>query len=189
MTRGFQARSLSYEGTGLHHVLGTLRACSRMTHSFRAINTCERSVRYAARAKFGQTKSWSNAVICRCFCFITASVNRATRLQILATLPSNLPGLDGGNMRAFAAMAPCQHDGGACESGSDCCCGFCRTPTKHVSSPRTSAIPWSSASTGAARCAARFADRAHSGPRFSTAHRAKNDVGARSDFAAFLVSI
>ena len=39
-----------------------------------------------------------------------------------------LPGqeLEGGNMRAFAAMAPCQPDGGACESGSDCCGGFCR---------------------------------------------------------------
>jgi hypothetical protein len=39
-----------------------------------------------------------------------------------------LPGqeLEGGNMRAFAAMAPCQPDGGACESGSDCCGGYCR---------------------------------------------------------------
>lgn len=39
-----------------------------------------------------------------------------------------LPGqeIDGGNMRAFAAMAPCQPDGGACESGSDCCGGYCR---------------------------------------------------------------
>jgi hypothetical protein len=39
-----------------------------------------------------------------------------------------LPGqeLKGGNMRAFAAMAPCQPDGGACETGSDCCGGFCR---------------------------------------------------------------
>jgi hypothetical protein len=39
-----------------------------------------------------------------------------------------LPGqeIEGGNMRAFAAMAPCQPDGGACESGSDCCGGYCR---------------------------------------------------------------
>ena len=39
-----------------------------------------------------------------------------------------LPGqeLEGGNMRAFGAMAPCQPDGGACESGSDCCGGYCR---------------------------------------------------------------
>ena len=39
-----------------------------------------------------------------------------------------LPGqeLEGGNMRAFAAMAPCQPDGGACETGSDCCGGYCR---------------------------------------------------------------
>jgi hypothetical protein len=39
-----------------------------------------------------------------------------------------LPGqeLEGGNMRAFAALAPCQPDGGACESGSDCCGGYCR---------------------------------------------------------------
>ncbi len=39
-----------------------------------------------------------------------------------------LPGqeLAGGNMRAFGALAPCQPDGGACESGSDCCGGYCR---------------------------------------------------------------
>ncbi len=30
------------------------------------------------------------------------------------------------NMRGFAALAPCVADGATCESGSDCCGGFCR---------------------------------------------------------------
>ncbi len=34
--------------------------------------------------------------------------------------------LDAGNMRAFAAMEPCRDQGATCESGSDCCTGFCR---------------------------------------------------------------
>ncbi len=39
-----------------------------------------------------------------------------------------LPGqeLPSGNMRAFAALAPCKAEGGDCESGADCCGGYCR---------------------------------------------------------------
>ncbi|HWZ89960.1 MAG TPA: hypothetical protein VNW92_13955, partial [Polyangiaceae bacterium] len=39
-----------------------------------------------------------------------------------------LPGqeAESANMRAFAALAPCQPDMATCESGSDCCGGFCR---------------------------------------------------------------
>jgi hypothetical protein len=39
-----------------------------------------------------------------------------------------LPGqeTESANMRAFAALAPCQPDMATCESGSDCCGGFCR---------------------------------------------------------------
>jgi hypothetical protein len=29
-------------------------------------------------------------------------------------------------MRGFAALAPCLPDGATCETGSDCCNGFCR---------------------------------------------------------------
>lgn len=38
-----------------------------------------------------------------------------------------LPGqeIESGNIRAFAALEPCQENGTACESGIDCCCGFC----------------------------------------------------------------
>jgi hypothetical protein len=35
-------------------------------------------------------------------------------------------GLESGNMRGFAALAPCRAEGETCESGSDCCGGFCR---------------------------------------------------------------
>ena len=47
------------------------------------------------------------------------------------TDPSNpafmLPGqeLGSGNIRAFAALTPCKEDGLECESGFDCCKGFC----------------------------------------------------------------
>lgn len=34
--------------------------------------------------------------------------------------------LEAGNMRAYAALAPCKANGAACESGADCCEGFCR---------------------------------------------------------------
>jgi hypothetical protein len=39
-----------------------------------------------------------------------------------------LPGqeLEAGNMRAFAALEPCKADGASCESGAECCNGFCR---------------------------------------------------------------
>ncbi|UQA55560.1 dickkopf-related protein [Polyangium aurulentum] len=39
-----------------------------------------------------------------------------------------LPGqeLESGNMRAFAALEPCKADGVSCESGAECCNGFCR---------------------------------------------------------------
>ncbi len=39
-----------------------------------------------------------------------------------------LPGQEdeSANMRAFAALAPCQMDNTTCESGSDCCGGYCR---------------------------------------------------------------
>jgi len=43
-----------------------------------------------------------------------------------------LPGqeLDAGNMRAFAALEPCKPDGQSCESGAECCGGFCRETGK-----------------------------------------------------------
>jgi hypothetical protein len=39
-----------------------------------------------------------------------------------------LPGqeIESANMRAFAALAPCEANGLTCEVGSDCCNGFCR---------------------------------------------------------------
>jgi hypothetical protein len=39
-----------------------------------------------------------------------------------------LPGqeLESANMRAFAALAPCLANGASCETGSDCCNGYCR---------------------------------------------------------------
>ena len=38
-----------------------------------------------------------------------------------------LPGqeLESGNIRAFAALEPCRENASACETGIDCCCGFC----------------------------------------------------------------
>ncbi len=38
-----------------------------------------------------------------------------------------LPGqeLESGNVRAFAALEPCRMDGASCETGIDCCSGFC----------------------------------------------------------------
>ncbi len=58
-------------------------------------------------------------------------VDHATR-----TDPSHpalyVPGqeIESGNMRAFAALAPCKADGGECESGADCCGGFCRETSR-----------------------------------------------------------
>jgi hypothetical protein len=34
--------------------------------------------------------------------------------------------VESANMRGFAALAPCLADGATCETGSDCCGGFCR---------------------------------------------------------------
>jgi hypothetical protein len=34
--------------------------------------------------------------------------------------------LEAGNMRAFAALEPCRANGSSCESGAECCGGFCR---------------------------------------------------------------
>ncbi len=44
-----------------------------------------------------------------------------------------LPGqeLDAGNMRAFAALEPCKPQGASCESGAECCDGFCRETGKN----------------------------------------------------------
>ncbi|HMI93954.1 MAG TPA: hypothetical protein VK509_21415, partial [Polyangiales bacterium] len=38
-----------------------------------------------------------------------------------------LPGqeLESGNIRAFAALEPCRDNAAMCETGIDCCCGFC----------------------------------------------------------------
>jgi hypothetical protein len=43
-----------------------------------------------------------------------------------------LPGqeIESGNMRAYAALAPCKPDGETCESGADCCNGFCRETSR-----------------------------------------------------------
>src|SRR5262249_35939619 len=35
-----------------------------------------------------------------------------------------------GNMRPFVALAPCQPLMAPCESGSDCCSGFCRETSR-----------------------------------------------------------
>jgi hypothetical protein len=32
---------------------------------------------------------------------------------------------ESGNVRAFAALNPCLQDGSSCQSGLDCCCGYC----------------------------------------------------------------
>ncbi len=39
--------------------------------------------------------------------------------------------LEAGNMRAFVALDPCKEDGNPCESGAQCCNGFCQ-PTGEV---------------------------------------------------------
>jgi len=53
--------------------------------------------------------------------------------KIDATHPAfYLPGqeIESGNMRAYAALAPCKADGETCESGADCCNGFCRETSR-----------------------------------------------------------
>lgn len=50
--------------------------------------------------------------------------------------------LESGNMRGFTAMAPCKADGQDCESGSDCCGGFCRETSRDASGqPVLSCVP------------------------------------------------
>jgi hypothetical protein len=39
-------------------------------------------------------------------------------------------GLEAGNMRAYAALAPCKKQGQDCQTGSDCCDGFCRETSR-----------------------------------------------------------
>jgi hypothetical protein len=55
-----------------------------------------------------------------------------------------LPGqeLESGNMRAFAALEPCKKKGKACESGAECCDGFCRETSRDESgAPTLSCTP------------------------------------------------
>jgi hypothetical protein len=33
--------------------------------------------------------------------------------------------LESGNIRAFAALEPCHLEGDSCNTGVECCCGFC----------------------------------------------------------------
>jgi hypothetical protein len=50
--------------------------------------------------------------------------------------------LDAGNMRAFAALEPCRDQGTTCESGTDCCSGFCRpTGTDANGAPILQCVP------------------------------------------------
>jgi hypothetical protein len=50
--------------------------------------------------------------------------------------------LESANMRGFAALAPCQPDGTTCETGSDCCGGFCRqTGTDPNGNPILQCVP------------------------------------------------
>jgi hypothetical protein len=55
-----------------------------------------------------------------------------------------LPGqeLESGNMRAFAALEPCKKRGKGCESGAECCDGFCRqTSTDDAGAPVLTCTP------------------------------------------------
>jgi hypothetical protein len=54
-----------------------------------------------------------------------------------------LPGqeVESANMRAFAALAPCKADGASCESGSDCCNGFCRQTTSADGGSSLACVP------------------------------------------------
>jgi hypothetical protein len=38
--------------------------------------------------------------------------------------------LEAGNLRPFVALEPCLPEGATCESGSDCCAGFCRETSR-----------------------------------------------------------
>jgi hypothetical protein len=55
-----------------------------------------------------------------------------------------LPGqeLRTANMRAFAALAPCKQDNASCETGADCCGGYCRETSRGADgTPVLSCVP------------------------------------------------
>jgi hypothetical protein len=54
-----------------------------------------------------------------------------------------LPGqeLGSGNMRAFAALAPCRANGASCTSGVQCCDGFCRPNAGSGDTPQLQCVP------------------------------------------------
>jgi hypothetical protein len=55
-----------------------------------------------------------------------------------------LPGqeLNAGNMRAYTALEPCHANGDTCQSGADCCGGFCRwVDTGDASEPAATCVP------------------------------------------------
>jgi hypothetical protein len=55
-----------------------------------------------------------------------------------------LPGqeLNAGNMRAYTALEPCRANGDSCQSGADCCGGFCRwVDTGDASEPVATCVP------------------------------------------------
>jgi hypothetical protein len=50
--------------------------------------------------------------------------------------------LEAGNMRAYAALAPCKPNGASCESGADCCESFCRqTASTSDGKPTLECVP------------------------------------------------
>lgn len=55
------------------------------------------------------------------------SITDGTPLGDPSHPPFYLPGQEAasGNIRAFAALEPCHQDGDSCETGVDCCIGFC----------------------------------------------------------------
>jgi hypothetical protein len=47
-----------------------------------------------------------------------------------------------GNMRAYTSLEPCHKNGDGCESGADCCGGFCRwQETGDASDPVATCVP------------------------------------------------
>jgi hypothetical protein len=55
-----------------------------------------------------------------------------------------LPGqeLNAGNMRAYTSLEPCHKNGDSCQSGADCCGGFCRwQDTGDASDPVATCVP------------------------------------------------
>jgi hypothetical protein len=40
--------------------------------------------------------------------------------------------IEAGNMRAYAALEPCKANGASCESGAECCEGFCRETSRQA---------------------------------------------------------